>query len=508
MRIADLPLSRRLPLTMTLLVAGALFVSALLGGFVAHHQSVDRALVHVRELAASGQASFRGTLAEVHSDLHLLAGAPAVRAALVDLAHEYAALGPEARALLQQRYIRDNPHPTGQKQKLADAGDGSGYSRVHAALQPWLARAVADGGYYDLFLIDAQGTVVYTVFKETDFASRLDSPALAGSGLAAMFRRALAAGAGSDAVAFADYAPYAPSNGDLAAFIGVPVAGPDGSVLGVLALQLPIEKFNGVLTALQGAGVRVYAEYGATAATVADGEFEAARSTEGAAVRRVRLPVDIDGAHWRIVGEVTEASVQRPSLILAGVLAGLALASIAVAVPVARRMVRSLWAPVEALATRFDAEVGRSVEAIGAVAAEAETISGRLAHEASESGRHIARLLGRIDTVSASVGTAAAAVEEISVSIASIERATGTSEQRMGEALDRVRTAEAAIRQLLGATAEIDKVIRVIESVAAQTRLLSLNAVIESARAGEYGKGFAVVANEVKTLSHQTAEAT
>ena len=34
------------------------------------------------------------------------------------------------------------------------------------------------------FLIDAQGTVVYTVFKETDFASRLDSPALAGSGLA------------------------------------------------------------------------------------------------------------------------------------------------------------------------------------------------------------------------------------------------------------------------------------------------------------------------------------
>ncbi|MDE1244142.1 methyl-accepting chemotaxis protein [Vibrio aestuarianus] len=154
------------------------------------------------------------------------------------------ALSPKATAL-QARYIGANQNPLGEKHLLnADSLDTE-YDRIHKIHHPSLRSFLQEFGYYDIFLVDVNGNVVYSVFKELEYATNLISGPYSSTGLAKAFKQA--ANQSESQYYLEDFAPYFPSYEAPASFMASPIV-IDGQNEGVIIFQMPIDKINGIMT--------------------------------------------------------------------------------------------------------------------------------------------------------------------------------------------------------------------------------------------------------------------
>jgi class 3 adenylate cyclase len=152
---------------------------------------------------------------------------------------------------LQYLYVVKNPNPRGHRDELANAGDGSNYSKVHEKYHAAFKAIVKKFGYYDLYLIDyPTGRILYDVAKDRDFATSLQQGAYSNSNLARVARQCLKT-SNPDDVFISDFEPYEASEGEPTQYIASPVF--DGhEIIGVFALQLSTEAIDRVMTGDRG----------------------------------------------------------------------------------------------------------------------------------------------------------------------------------------------------------------------------------------------------------------
>ncbi|MET1412560.1 methyl-accepting chemotaxis protein [Roseibium sp. HPY-6] len=208
--------------------------------------------------AKAGEEEIRGYLDAIKRQLILTAEQPGTVMAVQEFAGVWQSMSEEGVDLqteLQRAYIEDNPHPTGEKDKLYKASGGTAYDTVHAKYHPWFHNLQRDEGYYDVFLFDTEGNLVYSVFKELDYATnfKADGGKWAGSDLGEVYRKAMTISS-RDGVAFEDFAPYGPSYDAPASFMAHQVVDADNKTIGVLAFQMPVDKINALMRRNLGLG--------------------------------------------------------------------------------------------------------------------------------------------------------------------------------------------------------------------------------------------------------------
>jgi methyl-accepting chemotaxis protein len=390
----------------------------------------------------------------------------------------------------------------------------------------YFANYIENYGYHDLFLINENGYVFYSVAREADYHTNMADGKYADSPLGTLTRKIMA----THGYQIADFEPYEPSGNRPAAFIGQPLV-QDGKVDVIVAMQLSLGAINTIMQEREGMGKTgetylvgpdklmrsdsfldpTHHSVQASFADPAKGsvDTEAVREAlagktgekviidyNGNPVLSAYAPVSVGGTTWAILAEIDEAEAFAAVKAMGWMTAVVGLAGVAVIVLVALLITRSITGPVN----RIIDGLNEGAEQVSTASAQVSGASQSLAEGASEQA--------------ASIEETSSSLEEISSMTKQNAQHAGQANNLMEETRQVVTSANASMTEMVSSMQEISrsseetsKIIKTIDEIAFQTNLLALNAAVEAARAGEAGAGFAVVADEVRNLALRAAEA-
>lgn len=249
-------------------------------------------------------SELKNYLDSIAEDLALVAENPISAEAIGAFTQAWTEIEGSPKSVLQTLYITSNPNPQGEKENLTDAGDGSSYSAVHARYHPWFRDLQRTREYYDVFLFDLDGNLIYSVFKELDYATNLNSGQWKDTDLSVVFKQA--ARGQKNQNYFTDFRPYSPSYDAPASFISRAVYATTGEKIGVLAFQMPVGRLNAMMQKSEGLG-----ETGETYIVGSDKLMRSdSRFSEDSTILKTLISKRLPLFHW------TEIPVSSKSMII------------------------------------------------------------------------------------------------------------------------------------------------------------------------------------------------